>query len=149
MCNIDNESVFLSNTNNDSFVTEQDDEFIDYNDMARLQSRSSNNKSLNFMAWNCGGLSGVKAEEFNVTLRDFNVDIALLSETWFTKNDFKRGENEAVIRVPPVIRKNSENSLIARRIKSFWISLLHRDPSTLLEAVFVGAEWLNACKDCD
>lgn len=69
--------------------TELEDGAIDFDNMTNLPARNSIN-SLNFLAWNCGGLTRAKAEEFNVALRDFNVDIALLSETWFTRTDYKR-----------------------------------------------------------
>lgn len=79
----------FSNTNIDNLsITDLNDD-IDFTDVIKLKARAKT-EALTIIAWNCGGLTRTKAEELNVTLRDFGVDIVLISETWFTKNDFKR-----------------------------------------------------------
>nr|XP_018906149.1 PREDICTED: RNA-directed DNA polymerase from mobile element jockey-like isoform X2 [Bemisia tabaci] len=126
MCN-SNENVFMSFQNNDDCLfSEQNDTVIDYEDVVRLQSTNISS-SLNFMAWNCGGLTRTKAEEFNVTLRDFSVDIALLSETWFTKNDFKRyfvGYKMYNALHPENKRRGGSSILIRENIKHNLIKII-------------------------
>lgn len=80
---------FSNNSNENLSFSDQINGDIDFDDVINLKSRAKA-EALTLIAWNCGGLTRTKAEELNVTLRDFGVDIALISETWFTRSDFTR-----------------------------------------------------------
>lgn len=85
--------------------------------------------SLNVLAWNCCGLSRVKAAELQVTLRDYRTDIALISETWFTKTDtrFIEGFNMYNAKHPSNNNRGGASVIIRSNLKHNLIKIIETD----------------------
>lgn len=96
--------------------------------MSQSSSKNTMNQinsapSLKIIAWNAGGLSSTKALEFGVTLKELQIDIALISETHFTKEqrwlfqgykmyNSRHPSNNARGGASVIVKQNIKHSLI-------------------------------------
>lgn len=85
--------------------------------------------TLNILSWNANCLNREKASELEIILKEYQIDIALISETWFTKESklFFKNYNMYNARHPSNNTRGGASLLIRNTIKHNLISLIEND----------------------